>query len=434
MIGTSASIAIRAAPALRSLTVKLRLMVASGKTPTTSPSLSARTADSKAAAPALRSTGMWRIARMNGPANQWPKTADFAMNRTSRCWEMRAEPQEREVEEADVVAADDRAAGRGDVLAAADVEPEAEQPEDDQRQPDHEPVGPVAGVRRGAEEIVRARRRASSRCTWADPNQPRAPPPGRCRAGGSGRVPVVGDTPPGGRRALSTAGDHKRQVALLLGITVVFRHVACVAAAPARDAGASARAGVAALDGAPPGTRCSGAGWPRRRSSWTWAPISWPRPGSVRWRRPASGSRRPSRCTARSPGTAGSRCRVPRRRNPTRQPWTCARSPSSAEHGPRARARRRVVRAGAGAGPRRSACSARCAATRSTPARAGWCVRTDDGEWAVSRRADRLARLGDGARPLSPRSRPAPGCCRRCAGGPGWTRGSAGGCPTRRCR
>jgi hypothetical protein len=93
MIGTPASIAIRAAPALRSLTVKLRLMVASGKTPTTSPSFSARTAASKAAAPALRSTGMWRIARMNGPANQWSNTADFAMKRTSRCWEMAPSPR-----------------------------------------------------------------------------------------------------------------------------------------------------------------------------------------------------------------------------------------------------------------------------------------------------------------------------------------------------
>ena len=66
--------------------MKLVLIVASGKTPTTSPSFSARTADSNAAAPAFRSTGMCRMARMNGPANQWPKTADLAMNRTSRCW------------------------------------------------------------------------------------------------------------------------------------------------------------------------------------------------------------------------------------------------------------------------------------------------------------------------------------------------------------
>ena len=73
--------------------MKLRLMVASGKTPTTSPSLSARTAASKAAAPALRSTGMCRMARMNGPANQWSNTAAFAMKRTSRCCEIAPSPR-----------------------------------------------------------------------------------------------------------------------------------------------------------------------------------------------------------------------------------------------------------------------------------------------------------------------------------------------------
>jgi hypothetical protein len=84
MIGTPASTAMRATPALRSFTVKLVLIVASGKTPTTSPSLSARTADSKAAVPALRSTGMCFMARMKGPEKPWWKTAAFAMNRTRR--------------------------------------------------------------------------------------------------------------------------------------------------------------------------------------------------------------------------------------------------------------------------------------------------------------------------------------------------------------
>ncbi len=42
--GTPASIAIRAAPVLKSLSTKARLMVASGKTPTTSPARSACTA------------------------------------------------------------------------------------------------------------------------------------------------------------------------------------------------------------------------------------------------------------------------------------------------------------------------------------------------------------------------------------------------------
>ena len=67
MIGTPDWTAIRAAPALRSLTVKLVLIVASGKTPTTLPSFSARTAASNAAAPALRSTGMCCMARMKRP-------------------------------------------------------------------------------------------------------------------------------------------------------------------------------------------------------------------------------------------------------------------------------------------------------------------------------------------------------------------------------
>ena len=69
---------------MNSLSVNELLIVASGKTPTTSPSLRARTAVSKAAAPALRSTGMCCMARMQGPANQCPNTEALAMNRTSR--------------------------------------------------------------------------------------------------------------------------------------------------------------------------------------------------------------------------------------------------------------------------------------------------------------------------------------------------------------
>ena len=154
MIGTPASTAIRAAPALRSFTVKLVLIVASGKTPTTSPSFRARTADSNAAAPAFRSTGMCRMARMNGPANQWSKTGGLGHEPHQPVLRQRAQPQEGEVEEADVVAADDGAAGGRHVLGAAHVEAEAEQPEDDQRHPDDEAVGPVAPVGAAAEEVA----------------------------------------------------------------------------------------------------------------------------------------------------------------------------------------------------------------------------------------------------------------------------------------
>ena len=83
-IGTPVASAIRAAPDLSSLTSKDWLIVASGKTPTTSPALSAANASSKAPAPALRSTGMWCMPRISGPLSLWSKTAFFAMNRTSR--------------------------------------------------------------------------------------------------------------------------------------------------------------------------------------------------------------------------------------------------------------------------------------------------------------------------------------------------------------
>ena len=83
-IGTPASIAIRAAPVLNSLSSNEREIVASGKTPTISPERSASTAAAYDAAPAVRSTGMWCIPRMSGPLTGWEKTLSLAMNRTSR--------------------------------------------------------------------------------------------------------------------------------------------------------------------------------------------------------------------------------------------------------------------------------------------------------------------------------------------------------------
>ena len=67
MIGTSAAMAILAAPDLNSLISKLRLIVASGYTPTSSPSLSFWQASENEDAPLSRSTGMWRRLRMMGP-------------------------------------------------------------------------------------------------------------------------------------------------------------------------------------------------------------------------------------------------------------------------------------------------------------------------------------------------------------------------------
>ncbi|SHW67698.1 Uncharacterised protein [Mycobacteroides abscessus subsp. abscessus] len=58
MIGTCASSAIRATPVLNSLSSKLRLIVASGYTPTSSPARSRSTATGYASPPELRSTGM----------------------------------------------------------------------------------------------------------------------------------------------------------------------------------------------------------------------------------------------------------------------------------------------------------------------------------------------------------------------------------------
>jgi hypothetical protein len=60
-------------------------MVASGKTPTISPDLSACHGEryESAAAP-CRSTGMCRMPRMRGPLTLWSKTSFLAMKRTSR--------------------------------------------------------------------------------------------------------------------------------------------------------------------------------------------------------------------------------------------------------------------------------------------------------------------------------------------------------------
>ena len=89
MSGTFAVRAMRTAPFLISLISSDRLMVASGKTPTSSPAFSAATASRKAADPASRSTGMCFMPRMSGPATGCLKMPSFAMNRTRR-WPTRS--------------------------------------------------------------------------------------------------------------------------------------------------------------------------------------------------------------------------------------------------------------------------------------------------------------------------------------------------------
>ena len=145
--------------------MKLVLIVASGKTPTTSPSFSARTAASNAAAPALRSTGMCCMARMNAAGEPVVEDRRLGHEPHQPVLRQRAEAEEGEVEEADVVAADDRAAGGRHVLGAAHVEAEAEQPEDHEADPDDEPVGPVPRIAAAGRTGRGGRRRASSRCT-----------------------------------------------------------------------------------------------------------------------------------------------------------------------------------------------------------------------------------------------------------------------------
>ena len=81
-IGTPATWAIFTAPGLNSLSSNDFDIVASGNTPTISPARSARTASEKAWPPRCRSTGMWCIPRMSGPATGWRKIDCLAMNRT----------------------------------------------------------------------------------------------------------------------------------------------------------------------------------------------------------------------------------------------------------------------------------------------------------------------------------------------------------------
>ena len=84
MSGTSAVAAMRTAPDLISLTSIERLIVASGKMPTSSPARRYATAVSSDWAPCSRSTGMWCMPFINGPPSQCRKTESFAMKRTRR--------------------------------------------------------------------------------------------------------------------------------------------------------------------------------------------------------------------------------------------------------------------------------------------------------------------------------------------------------------
>ena len=78
--GTSASAAIRVAPLLISLISKDREIVASGKIPTISPALRYSTASRMDWAPSARSTLMWCIPRISGPAMALSKTSRLAIN------------------------------------------------------------------------------------------------------------------------------------------------------------------------------------------------------------------------------------------------------------------------------------------------------------------------------------------------------------------
>jgi hypothetical protein len=69
---------------LNSFSSNDRLMVASGKTPTISPSFRYWIACRYEPAPAPRSTGMWCMARISGPEYRLRKSTSLAMNRTSR--------------------------------------------------------------------------------------------------------------------------------------------------------------------------------------------------------------------------------------------------------------------------------------------------------------------------------------------------------------
>ena len=68
IIGVSDPIANRTAPVFNSLISKLRLIVASGKIPTISPARKYRRAATKELEPLDRSTEMWCMPRISGPA------------------------------------------------------------------------------------------------------------------------------------------------------------------------------------------------------------------------------------------------------------------------------------------------------------------------------------------------------------------------------
>jgi len=82
--GTPASFAMRAAPERKVLSSKLRLMVSSGNTPTSSPAFNASTASRYDSWASPRSTGMCFMARIMGPEILWSKTSFFAMKRMYR--------------------------------------------------------------------------------------------------------------------------------------------------------------------------------------------------------------------------------------------------------------------------------------------------------------------------------------------------------------
>ena len=220
----------------------------------------------------------------------------------------------------------------------------------------------------------------------------------------------------------------------MLGITVVFVHARWVAAAAARHAGPSPGARLAPAGRRRRGTSRSGGGWPRR----PWSSGSGPTQLGRDRAGPAGGGARLE---------AGDRRAVQQGR-PLRRDRAAAvadagtgsagAGPAAADpdpqRGPRAPARRGLVRARAGLAGAGGARSGRCAATRCTPTARRLLISTDDGEWAVpgaltawhAWEAVRGAVPGAGRQPVG-----AAGAAPRARG---WTPGSAAGCPTRRCR
>ena len=84
-MGTSASRAMRAAPVLKSLSSKLRLMVASGYTPTISPARNCSTATEYAPAPARRSTGIVPVCLIRKLTMRTSCISALIMNLNRRC-------------------------------------------------------------------------------------------------------------------------------------------------------------------------------------------------------------------------------------------------------------------------------------------------------------------------------------------------------------